>query len=87
MLFWLLCSQVTGIQLLNESTVNIELQSTSIALFVWLDAVGFSGRFSDNGFLMVKPNVSVIFHSWTKIENLDRFESSLLLHTLTDVSS
>ena len=45
--------QVTGIELLNETTVNIELRSTSIALFVWLDAAGFSGRFSDNGFMMV----------------------------------
>jgi len=76
---------VTGIQLLNELTVNIELYSTSIALFVWLEAVGFSGRFSDNGFLMMKPNTSVIFYSWTEIESLDRFASSLSLHTLTDV--
>ena len=78
--------QVTGIELLNETTVNIALRSTSIALFVWLDAVGFSGRFSDNGFLMVTPNASVRFHSWTKISSLDQFESSLTLRSLTDVS-
>jgi len=78
---------VTGIQLLNDLTVNIDLHSTSVALFVWLDAVGFSGRFSDNGFLMMKPNVSVMFYSWTKIESLYQFESSLSVHTLTDVYS
>jgi len=81
------CSQVAGIQLLNELTVSIELRSTSIALYVWLDAVGFPGRFSDNGFLMTKPSASVMFYSWTKIESLDRFESSLSVRTLTDVYS
>lgn len=72
-------------QLLNERTVNIDIHSTAIAVFVWLDAPGFSGRFSDNGFIMVRPDVSVMFHSWTKIENLGQFEASLSVQSLADV--
>jgi len=79
--------QVTGLQFVNESTVNIDLHSTSVALFVWLNAAGFSGRFSDNGFLMMKPDVSVMFHSWTKIESLQQFKNSLTVHTLNDLYS
>jgi len=73
------------VQLLNELTVNIRLHSSAIALFVWLDAPGFSGRFSDNGFIMVRPDISVMFHSWTKIENLEQFESRLTVQSLADV--
>ena len=82
----LMCqSQVHGVQLLNELTANIDVHSTAIASFVWLNAIGFSGRFSDNGFLMVRPDISVTFHSWTKIENVEQFENSLRIHSLADV--
>lgn len=77
--------QVTGVQLLNEFTAVISVHSTAIAPFVWLDAAGFSGYFSDNGFLMVTPDVSVVFHSWTEIKNLKQFENRLTLKTLIDV--
>jgi len=77
---------VTGVQLLDASTVQISIHSTAIALYVWLDAPGFSGRFSDNGFIMLAPDAVVRFHSWTKIGNLiDRFSSSLTVRSLTDV--
>ena len=72
-------------QLLNELTVHIDLHSTAIALFVWLDAPGFSGRFSDNGFIMVRPDTSVVFHSWTKMASLEQFEKSLTVQSLADV--
>ena len=72
-------------QLQNELTVNIDLHSTAIALFVWLDIPGFSGRFSDNGFLMIRPDVTVTFHSWTKIKSIEQFENSLTVHSLADV--
>jgi len=82
----LMCeSQVHGVQLLNELTVSIGLHSTAVALFVWLNADGFSGRFSDNGFLMVKPDISVMFHSWTKISSREQFENSLTVHSLADM--
>jgi len=73
------------VQLLNDLTAQVRLHSTAIALFVWLDAVGFSGRFSDNGFLMVTPDISVTFHSWTKIDTINEFENSLTVRSLADV--
>ena len=39
------------------------VESDNIALFVWLEAEGVRGRFSDNAFHMVQPSVTVIFHS------------------------
>lgn len=81
---WQRC-QVTGAHLVDQSTVQIDLQSTDIALFVWLDVPGYPGRFSDNGFIMVRPDISVTFHSWTNIDNLQRFTARLTVRSLADV--
>ncbi|KAF2897765.1 hypothetical protein ILUMI_08396 [Ignelater luminosus] len=41
----------------------IEIKSTTIALFVWLDTNGISGHFSDNGFMQVTPIKHVQFYA------------------------
>jgi len=79
--------QVAGVYFEDELTAVIDIHSTAIALFVWLDAVGFSGRFSDNGFLMVRPDTRVTFRSWTEIGNTKQFEKSLRVRSLSSVYS
>ena len=41
----------------------IMVETNSIALYVWLEAVGIQGRFSDNGFTLTTPTKEVIFLS------------------------
>uniref|UniRef100_A0A6Q2XDM2 Beta-mannosidase n=1 Tax=Esox lucius TaxID=8010 RepID=A0A6Q2XDM2_ESOLU len=43
---------------------TINLRSSAVAAFVWLDALDVPGRFSTNGFLMVTRNRTVTFDPW-----------------------
>lgn len=56
------------------------------APFVWLEAQGIEGYFSNNGFMMLWPEVTVLFHPWTS-DNLDlaTFTRSLSIRSLMDV--
>ena len=53
---------------------TVRVESDSIALFVWLEATGLSGRFSDNGFLLTTPEKEVVFLSkeFINVELLER---------------
>eukprot|EP00106_Octopus_bimaculoides_P007539 XP_014774981.1 PREDICTED: beta-mannosidase-like [Octopus bimaculoides] len=68
----------------RNNTFNITLQSSDIAPFVWLEATGISGRFSDNGFLMIKANKSVEFYAWQNV-HVDQLKTSLTVKSLMDV--
>ena len=72
---------------MDEWTLNVILHSTAIALYVWLDVPGFTGRFTDNGFIMLAADTSVRFQSWTKLGQhlVDRFSRSLTVQSLADV--
>jgi hypothetical protein len=38
-----------------------------MALFVWLETPGLEGTFSDNGFHMLSPRVTVYFYSHNRL--------------------
>lgn len=59
--------QITSICHKNSKSLNIQLKSNSIALFVWLEVHGIEGRFSENGFLMVEDIKNVQFQSESDI--------------------
>ncbi len=40
---------------------SIPTERADAALFVWLEAVGLRGRFSENGFLLAEPSKQVVF--------------------------
>ncbi|GAB1609427.1 beta-mannosidase-like [Argonauta hians] len=68
----------------KNDTFNIDLSSTNIAPFVWLEAVGVLGRFSDNGFLMLNPNRTIEFYAWQNV-TVPKLKSSLTVKSLMDV--
>lgn len=90
--------EVTNVVLLNSSSVQIDIATDSIALFVWLDFdrynYYFIGSFSENGFHMLTQNKSVIFHYERDFED-DQFEtlkkeirvSSLMNKYKSDINS
>ena len=46
---------------LSSRQISVTLSSEAVAGFVWLEAPGLRGRFSDNGFLMAEPTTTVVF--------------------------
>ncbi|XP_067685962.1 beta-mannosidase-like [Haliotis asinina] len=75
---------VTDVKMMSNTEFEVTVASNRIAPFVWLDAVGISGRFSDNGFLMVTPSRTVTFTSWDPVD-LDTVKQSLKTKSLMDV--
>ncbi|CAI9735293.1 betabeta-mannosidase-like [Octopus vulgaris] len=68
----------------RNNTFDITLQSSDIAPFVWLEATGILGRFSDNGFLMINASKSVEFYAWQNVP-VDQLKTSLTVKSLMDV--
>ncbi|XP_071805929.1 beta-mannosidase-like isoform X2 [Asterias amurensis] len=69
---------------IEGDTFSIQLSSPAIAPFVWLEAPGLQGRFSDNGFLMVEESHTVEFYAWTST-TLEELKQSLAVKSLLDV--
>ncbi|KAM6221639.1 beta-mannosidase [Rhynchocyon petersi] len=61
-----------------------DLETSAVALFVWLDVGSISGRFSDNGFLMTEKKRTVLFYPW-KPTSTSELEQSFRVTSLTDI--
>ena len=60
-------NKVTTGPYVESYTVSVE--ADNIALYVWLEATGLRGRFSDNGFLLTTQVREVVFLSREFISN------------------
>ncbi|VVC27091.1 Hypothetical protein CINCED_3A023604 [Cinara cedri] len=47
----------------KKNEINVELESTGIGLFVWLNVTQIDGYFNDNGFIMLNKTKTVIYIS------------------------
>lgn len=63
---------------------TLQLSSDHIAAFVWLEAYGIRGRFSDNGFLMYSSPVNLTFFAWDDV-TLESLKKSLTVRSLMDI--
>ncbi|XP_025081545.1 beta-mannosidase-like isoform X2 [Pomacea canaliculata] len=77
---------ITDVTQVSEHEFTITLASNSIAPFVWLEAGDTMGRFSDNGFLMMQPKVSVQFYAWQDVD-LHSLRSALSVKSVMDIYS
>lgn len=68
----------------QKQVFAIFLSSNEIAPFVWLEAPGISGRFSDNGFLMICKKKVLKFFAWEDIK-ADQLKNALTVKSLMDV--
>ncbi|KAK7109882.1 beta-mannosidase-like [Littorina saxatilis] len=64
---------------------TITLTTDAIAPFVWLEAGSMMGRFSDNGFLLVKMTFTVTFTAWRDDVDIHTLRSHLSVRSLMDV--
>lgn len=68
----------------QSGTFSITLSSDKIAPFVWLEAPGIRGRFSDNGFLMILRKKQIKFFAWENV-NAKTLKAVLTVKSLMDV--
>ena len=71
-------------KLANYLDYEIELTSNEIALFVWLEVVSISGRFSENGFHMLQGKRTVILHAMEAV-TIEEIINNVYIKTLSDV--
>lgn len=63
---------------------SVSLSTDNIAPFVWLEAAGISGHFSDNGFLMVDRSVRLDFQAWQNV-TAEELAANLTVTSLMDL--
>ncbi len=56
--------QVKSVIAVEPNHFNIVLETDAIAAWVWLEATGIQGHFTDNGFMMVTHRQLIAFYSW-----------------------
>ncbi|ESO93598.1 hypothetical protein LOTGIDRAFT_119184 [Lottia gigantea] len=75
---------ITDVTAISATEFNIILATNTVAPFVWINAQGISGRFSDNGFLMKDPLMQLKFTAWQPVKP-DDFRDSLTVKSLMDI--
>ncbi|XP_052253221.1 beta-mannosidase-like [Dreissena polymorpha] len=68
----------------NASTFIIDISTNRPVPFVWLEATGVKGRFSDNGFLLCERTSSVRFYAWETVSE-ETLRKTLTVTSLMDV--
>lgn len=76
--------QVKTVTKLAENAFRIQLTSNHVAPFVWLEATGYRGHFSDNGFTMYMPSWSVDFIAWDSV-TVEQLRKALTVKSLMDI--
>uniref|UniRef100_H2YWC5 Beta-mannosidase n=1 Tax=Ciona savignyi TaxID=51511 RepID=H2YWC5_CIOSA len=69
----------------SENEFLLSLNADSPALFVWLEASGIKGRFSENAFVMYRPDFNITFFSWTNDLTPERLMAALTVRSYNDI--
>lgn len=75
--------KVTSVQSTDGATFSVSIRTSAISAFTWLEAVGISGRFSDNGFLMTSSDMTLTYYAWQSTTAEDLL-SAIKVTTLFD---
>jgi beta-mannosidase len=79
--------RIQSIQQLTLTDYSITITAARPALFVWLEIPeDRSGYFSQNGFHMFEPLITISFHSWTPSTDDDKTNLNFELSSLFDVT-
>ncbi|KAL4228975.1 hypothetical protein ACF0H5_012015 [Mactra antiquata] len=68
----------------DNHTFEIKLTTEEVAVFVWIEAEGIKGRFSDNGFFMFTETKTLLFFAWITVDQKTLLES-LNVKSLFDI--
>ena len=79
--------RIVSIRQRSSMEIVFIINADKPALFVWLDIPnGLSGYYSQNGFHMFEPMITVIFTSWTSLIDFDSFNIDLRITSLYDIT-
>lgn len=67
----------------DDKSFEITLKTDKVALFVWLDAPGIEGRFSENGWIQITQTKTVTFVPKSSA-SLDDLKKQLTVTNLFD---
>lgn len=77
--------QITDVKAAGvENAFTVTMTTDNIAPFVWLEATGIRGRFSDNGFLLLTQSKTLTFYAW-EMTTVQELTSALKVKSLQDV--
>ncbi|XP_060593754.1 beta-mannosidase-like [Ruditapes philippinarum] len=68
----------------DDNVFELQLRTDAVAPFVWLEARGIKGRFSDNGFLMFLPQKTILFYAW-ETTDADILKERVTIKSLMDI--
>jgi beta-mannosidase len=68
----------------EDNVFELQLRTDAVAPFVWLEARGIKGRFSDNGFLMFLPQKTILFYAW-ETTDIDILKERVTIKSLMDI--
>ena len=68
-----------------QKAYDVDIKSDAIAPFVWLEARGLNGWFSDNGFLMTGTRAHVTFYSWDDEVDIEDVRANIRVRSLMDM--
>ena len=77
--------QISGMEKVDKNTIKFTLQTDNIAPFVWLEATGMDGFFSDNGFIMVDASRELYFYSWGDSYTVTDLNNAIKAMSLMDI--
>lgn len=64
---------------------HIILKTDAVTAFVWLDASNLPGHFSQNGFLLVTPEIEITFYSSHPV-GVTAFKNALQIKALQNIN-
>lgn len=81
-------SNITVLQVTAEQgnkCLHLMLKTDAVTAFVWLDTPNIPGRFSQNGFLLVTPEIKITFYSYHPVGVMD-FKNALKITALQHIN-
>ena len=78
------CPQLLSVVPVSAKTFNVTLRADAVSVFTWLEAGNVAGHFSDNGFLVTSPEVSLTFHAAHLDVTADELRDFITLTSLWD---
>ena len=76
--------EIVAVTKIDNLRYGVDLKSDAVAPFVWLEARGVPGWFSDNGFMMMHDRKMLVFNAWEDVE-VETVRASMRVRSLMDM--
>ncbi|XP_078487709.1 beta-mannosidase [Ciona intestinalis] len=77
--------KVQSVVMTAQDIFTLNLTSDVPALFVWLEAPGVKGRFSENAIVMYKSSFNITFYAWESGITAEKLKSVIIITSYNDI--